>query len=268
MTLRKAWAFIRRDFTEATSYRLAFVFQLFSIVLVVLTFFFISRLLGEAASPYLQQYGGDYFAFALIGLALARYTGVALNSFASNISRAQSTGTLEALLVTQTGASTIILSSSLYTYLWATLDVFVYLVGGALLGVDLSRANVPATLLALGLTTICFSSLGIIAASFIIVFKRGDPVTWLMSNASSLLGGAYFPVSVLPNWLQPLSMLLPTTYALQAIRMALLQGASFAQLSGDLIVLAVFALLLLPASLASFRHAVRRAKIDGSLTHY
>ncbi len=268
MKLRKAWAFVQRDFIEATSYRLAFVFQLFSIVLVVLTFFFISRLLGEAATPYLQQYGGDYFAFVLIGLALARYTGVALSSFASNISRAQSTGTLEALLVTQTGASTIIVSSSLYTYLWATLDVFIYMVGGVLLGVDLSRANVPAAMLALGLTTICFSSLGIIAASFIIVFKRGDPITWLMSNASSLLGGAYFPVSVLPGWLQPLSMLLPTTYALQAMRLALLQGASFSQLSGDLIALAVFALLLLPASLAAFRRAVRQAKIDGSLTHY
>jgi ABC-2 type transport system permease protein len=244
------------------------VFQLASIVLVVLIFFFISRLLGEATTPYLQQYGGDYFAFVLIGLALARYTGVALNGFASNISRAQSTGTLEALLVTQTSASTIILSSSLYTYLWATLDVFIYLLGGVLLGVDLSRANVPVALLVLGLTIVCFSSLGIMAASFIIVFKRGDPITWLMSNASSLLGGAYFPVSVLPAWLQPLSMLLPTTYALEAMRLALLQGASFAQLSGELIVLAVFALLLLPVSLAVFRYAVRRAKVDGSLTHY
>jgi hypothetical protein len=39
-------------------------------------------------------------------------------------------------------------------------------------------------------------------------------------------------------------------------------------LSGELIVLAVFALLLLPVSLAVFRYAVRRAKVDGSLTHY
>ena len=126
----------------------------------------------------------------------------------------------------------------------------------------------PAALLILVLTIITFSSLGIIAASFIMVLKRGDPVTWLFSTLSSLLGGVYYPISVLPPWLQRLSYLLPITYSLRAMRLALLQGYPFTALVPDIAVLVIFSLILLPLSLLTFRYAVHRAKVDGSLTHY
>jgi ABC-type multidrug transport system ATPase subunit/ABC-type multidrug transport system permease subunit len=267
--LNIALAFLRRDFSSEVSYRFSFFLQLFNIFFSVGVFYFISSLLGQAAAPYLTQYGGDYFSFVLIGIAFAGYFGVGLSSFSNSLRQAQTTGTLEAMLSTPTGISEIILSSSLWDYLLTTLRVLVYLVvGAAFLGVNLGSGNYPAALLILVLTVIAFSSLGIIAASFIMVLKRGDPVTWAMGALSSFLGGVYYPVEILPGWLQWISRLLPITYSLQAMRLALLQGASFAVLAPDILALAIFSVVLLPVSLLAFRFAVQRARIDGSLTQY
>ena len=115
-------------------------------------------------------------------IAFAGYFGVGLNSFSGNLREAQTTGTLEAMLMTPTSLRTIILSSSLYDYGFVTIQVFVYLIlGVALFGVELN-GNVPAALAILVLTIVAMTAVGIMAASFIMVLKRGDPVTWLFNS--------------------------------------------------------------------------------------
>jgi ABC-2 type transport system permease protein len=77
-----------------------------------------------------------------------------------------------------------------------------------------------------------------------------------------------YPVSVLPPWLRALGKLLPLTAALEALRGAMLAGASPMALRQPLATLAAFAVLLIPAGVVTFGYALRRARMDGSLTHY
>jgi ABC-2 type transport system permease protein len=261
-------AFLRRDWQMQVSYRFSFVLQFFGVFFNVFVFYFLSLLVGPSATSLLEDYGGDYFAFVLIGLAFSGYFGVGLRSFASNLRDAQTTGTLEAMLLTPTRLSTIILSSGLYDYGYTTIQVIVYLVLGAFLFGAQLNGNVPVALLVLALTIVAMTSMGIIAASFIMVLKRGDPVTWIFNSTSLLLGGVYYPVQILPDWLQSLSLLLPITYSLEAMRQALLNNASLNQLLPEIIALVIFCVLLVPLSLLAFRLAVRRARIEGSLAHY
>ena len=267
--MHRALAFLRRDWRLQLSYRFSFLLQFFGIFFNLLVFYFLSQLVGISAAPYLKPYGGDYFAFVLIGLAFSGYFGVGLNSFAANLREAQTTGTLEAMLMTPTRLSTVIMSSSIYDYGFVTFQVFVYLaLGGLLFGVQLDKGNTPAALVVLVLTIIAMTSLGIIAASFIMVLKRGDPVTLLISSLAILLGGVYYPVQLMPQWLQQLSRLLPITYSLDGMRRALLTDASFQEIMPDIIALAIFGIVLVPVSLLIFRYAVHRAKVDGSLAHF
>ena len=156
-----------------------------------------------------------------------------------------------------------------YTTLFRSVGIYL-LLGGLLFGVDFGDTNVIPALAALLLTVIAFSSLGIISASFIMIFKRGDPIAWLISSTSTLVGGVFYPISILPDWLQKLSYLFPITYSLDAIRLSLLQGYGFAnqEVTRDLAALVVFSVITLPVSLVIFRYAVRRAKKDGSLAYY
>lgn len=262
-------AFLKRDLIQEASYRFSFILQFASIFFSVLIFYFISNLLGEAAAPYLAEYGGDYFAFVLIGIAFLGYFSTGLSSFANSLRHSQTTGTLEAMLTTPTRLSAIILASSIWDYLMTTLRVLVYLaVGLFLMQTGLQGGNYLAAVVVIILTVLVASSLGILSASFIMVFKRGDPIQWGVSTLSILLGGVYFPVAILPPALAWISRLLPITYSLHAMRLALLQDAAWSELIYDFLVLGLFVVGLLPLSLLAFRYAVQRAKMEGSLTHY
>ena len=267
--LRKIWAFMCRDFKLQVSYRLAFLLQFFGILFSVASFYFVALLFGEAAVPHLQQYGGDYFAFVLIGIAFMRYQGTAMGTFAGTIRRGQMMGTLEAMLVSPTRLSTILLASSVWSFAFTSFQVLLYLLLGVLVfGVDLGSANLGAAAVVQILTILAFSSIGVLSASFIMVFKQGDPIQFLFGSVSTLLGGVLYPITVLPNWLQPISYLLPLTYSLSAMRRAILLGDGLGALMTDLLPLALFTAVLLPLSFVAFRYAVRRAKIEGSLTQY
>ena len=101
--LRKPVAFLIRDVREEASYKLAFIMRTAGVFLATFTFFFLSKLIGKATVPYLTAYGGDYFSFVLIGIAFSGYHQVALSGFSRRIREAQMKGTLEAVLLTQTG---------------------------------------------------------------------------------------------------------------------------------------------------------------------
>jgi len=269
VSFRRALSFVERDFKLQVSYRLSFFLQFFGILFTVASFYFVALLFGEAAVPHLQAYGGDYFSFVLVGIAFMRYQGVAMSTFTNTIRSGQMMGTLEAMLVTPTSLATILVSSSLWSFAFTSFHVLVYLLLGVLLfGVDMGNANVLAAVIIQVLTILAFSGIGILSASFTMVFKRGDPINFLMGSVSTLLGGVLYPVTVLPALLQPISYLLPLTYSLRAMRRAILLGDSVQSLVPDILALACFAALLLPLSFVAFRYAVRRAKIEGSLTQY
>jgi ABC-2 type transport system permease protein len=269
LVLRLFWAFLKRDFKTETSYRLAFLFNLTGVVFGTFTFYFVSQLIGDSVAPYLAAYNGDYFSFVLIGIAFAGYFGLGLNSFSQALRQAQTTGTLEAMMMTPTPVPLVIIGSALWSYAYTTFRVLVYLLLGTLfLGLHLGQANYPAAFVSLVLAIIAFASIGIISASIIMIIKRGEPITALFNSFAVLIGGIYYPVEILPNWLEVVSKLLPITYALRAMRLALLNGASWATLAPDLLALATFCIVLFPLSLVAFRYSVERARLEGSLTHF
>jgi ABC-2 type transport system permease protein len=132
----------------------------------------------------------------------------------------------------------------------------------------LGRVNAPGVLAVGFLTVLCFLSVGVLSASFILVYKTGNPFSWVLGTVSGLLGGVVFPVSLLPPWIRWVSSLLPVTYALDGMRKSLLASSAFAEVLPDVAALAVFDAVLLPLSLVAFRLAVRKAKRDGTLSHF
>ncbi|MCL4531754.1 MAG: ABC transporter permease [Actinobacteria bacterium] len=264
-----ARAFIERDFLTNVSYRVSFVMQFAGILFQVAMFYFMAQVFGAAVIPSLQAYGGNYFTFLLIGIAFSSYLWLGLGSFSGSIREGQGSGTLELMLLSPTRLSTILMASSLWGYLFTSFRVLLYLlVGIALFGVRLGNANVPAALAVLLVSVVCFASIGILSASFIMVLKKGDPIVWAFGSLSGLLSGVYYPVGVLPDWLQATSRFLPLTYSLEGMRLALLQGYSIRELLPTLVALLAFAAILLPLGLWSFSLAVRRAKMEGSLAQF
>jgi len=269
LALRKLALLFRRDFAVARSYRAAFVIELFQALFGCAGFYFLSRFVE---SPKLQKSlppGANYFSFALVGIAFFDYLSIALSTFDASLQEARQNGTLENLLVTQTSLPVILAGSSLYPFALMSLRTTIYIGWGAVLfGFPLRGANWLGALLVLGASVLAFSGLGILSASYLLIFKRGNPVNWAILGLSSVLGGMLYPISVLPVWLQYVARLIPVTYSLEGMRAAILGHASTRELLPSIAGLVLFATILLPISFAIFSWALRRTKITGTLTHF
>ena len=267
--LKKPLAFIKKDFLVESSYKLSFLLNVFGVLTSILGYFFIDKLFGHRIVSHLEEFGVNYFSYVLLSMAFFSYAGVGLGSFSHRIRSEQMQGTLEALLLTPTKISTILFSLGLWNLLFATLDMAIYIMLGIFLfKISFANVNILSTLVILFLTIISFSSLGILSASFIMVFKRGNPVGWIINSLEGLIGGVYFPITIMPAWLQFLARFFPITYAIRAIELAVYKGYSILQLNKEIGFLLLFSLLLLPVSLASFKYSLKKAKKNGSLSQY
>jgi len=258
----------RKDFLDQISYRFSFFLEAGGIAFYTLTFYFIAEMFGGGV-PNLERYGGDYFSFVLVGLAFSSFLNISLDTFSTAVRDEQMQGTLEALLATPTSPAAFFLARLLWNFVHSGLHVIGYFILGIVfLSASYSRANASAVPLIVILSLLAFNGLGMISAGFIIAFKRGNPLNILLGFASAFLGGVYFPVEMFPEVLRKAAALVPVTYSLRLMRDACINGAGFRELAPDFIVLAAMCAVLVPCGALFFNWALRRAKRDGSLTHY
>jgi len=266
--IRKLLALFYRDLAIARGYRSAFILDIFEALFAVATFFYLSRFIESPQLARALPEGRNYFAFVLIGFALFDYLGVALDSFDKMLEDALQNRVLEPLLVTRTSLPIMLGGSLLYPFLTAVLRTVIYLAWGVVLfGFSLRDANWLGAILVLIASVLAFSGLGILSASYLLLYKRGNPAKWILMGISALAGGMMYPVSVLPSYLQFIARLLPITYSLDGMRAALLGGASLLQLWSAIIPLLIFAAILLPLSFVVFSWALRRTRVTGTLAH-
>jgi ABC-2 type transport system permease protein len=268
---RRIFAFVARDFRLFVSYRMQFFLRIISILGVVTTLFFVSKIFAGFTDPQFSQWR-DPLATWLTGLAVLNYFMTGFSSLANSIRREQAQGTLESVLLTPINLPTMIVASSAWDFLETTFFSFLYLFfGRVFFGVQF-RGSFFLAVVFLLLTTLVLACLGILSASFALVFKRGDPFSLFLGAGSALFSGVFFPTQLLQTYagskLASISLILPTTHGLDGIRQVLIEGRGFAQVTEPLFILAGFLIVLLPFSLWVFGRAVRRAKREGSLIQY
>lgn len=270
--LRRIKAFVIRDFQLAISYRFEFLIKILWILGITTTFYFISRLAGGSFIDFKYPNWENLLVAWLTGLAMLNYFLVGFSSLSNAIRREQMQGTLESVLLTPINVPTLILSSSAWYYVEATFYSFLYLFFGWFFFNVQYRGNFLLATLFLVLTTMCLACLGILSASFAMVFKRGDPFAILIGVGTALFSGVFFPKEMLTEELgnagTVLSAINPSTHGLQGIRDILIQGKTFAEVQSEFMILLGFLVVLLPFSLWVFSRAVSRAKREGSLIQY
>ncbi len=272
LLLRRIRAFIIRDFQLALSYRVEFFIRLLWILGIVTTFYFISRIFAGFPLAKYEQWQNPLTAW-LTGMAMLNYFLVGFSALANAIRLEQMQGTLESVLLTPINVPTVVVSSSAWAYVDATFNSFLYLFFGWLFFNVQYKGNLLLALSFLILTTLCLASLGILSASFAMVFKRGDPFAILLGAGTALFSGVFYPKEMLQETLgstggKALSYINPSTHGLDGIRGVLIQGKSFAEVQTSFYVLLGFLIVLLPLSLWVFGRSIKRAKREGSLIQY
>lgn len=263
--LRQAWAFVFRDYTLTRRY--------FSWV-VVFTFYAVVNsatvvLIGVAANDRALT------MTLLVGVMLWGFLSVIFQEIANSITYERWEGTLEYTFMAPVSRLIHLAGVSLYATLYSVVRTIV-IVAGLLLfvDVDLSRANWAGVVVVLAVSSAAFVGLGLMAATLPVFSpERGAEATNIFQGILLLVSGIYYPVEVLPRWIQPLSVISPATYALSASRKLVGLGDGSAQSAGaplsacayELTVLTLMGVVMIPLGLYVFGAVERWAKRTGKL---
>jgi ABC-2 type transport system permease protein len=267
-----ALAFVRRELATYVSYRAKLALGLASLLFSLVTFSFLGKVVAAAGPGFVERYGMDYASYAIVGIFVHSLASSGLHSFRSAVRREQLQGTLELLLTTRLPSSVLVALAGLG-------ELFITLVGGAALmlgAAALVGIEVPVSrelLLALALYSCVMCGAGLASAGVVIVVKEGEPVSWAVGGLAGLLGGVYFPVDMLPGWLQTVGRAVPTSHALMLARYGGSAGARAgnscgAGTAGSMAFLAAAAVISVVVGLVVLEWGCRRARRDGTLAHY
>ncbi len=263
--LDKMLAILRRDLLTAIRYRSGFVISVAGAAAELAAFYYLARAIGPSFRPE----GMDYFPFVLLGMGFYTFLIMGINAFLMIVQEAQQTGTLEVMVTTSTPAAMLIFLSALSAFGRNTIQLIFFIGAGLLLSpAPLLNPNITGCALICFLSLLVAFALGILAAALQLAIQKGAALVWLLGSGVWFLTGTLFPVAALPRPLRLISGLIPITYSLDGIRMALLQGASLALLQREIFVLSMFSVILLPLSLLIFSRILRRARLLGTLSFY
>ncbi|WP_287409023.1 ABC transporter permease [Oceanithermus sp.] len=266
--LRPLWAFVFRDFHLTRRY--------FSWV-VVFTFY---ALVNSATIALIGVAAGDerLTLTLVLGVLLWSFLSAMFQEISNSISYERWEGTLEYTFMAPVHRLTHLLGVSLFAVAYSVVRTIVIMVG-LLLFVHLSfaGANLWGVLVVLLVASVAFMGLGLVAAILPVLSpENGAQATNIVQGVLLLVSGIYYPVAVLPAWVQPLAVLSPATYALAAARKLMgldrplteagtLAGAPLSSATHELGVLALMGLVLVPLGLWIFGRVEHWAKRTGKL---
>lgn len=264
--LFQARIFLKRGFTHNSSYRLNFSLSIVNVLVGLITYFFSSKIIGDQKLGIYSDYRAE---FIISGTTLMTFVSVALASYAGSIRSEMFLGTIEHWLLSASSLTRLVFLSTLWEFAWPLVTT---LVTFTLLAVALHAVHFNPdylTVLVFFLLTVAvMSGFGLISAGIIMVSKIGDPLSTAWGVVTSLLSGSLFPVTVLPAWLSAISNGLPTYYAVNGMRGALILHHSLWQESTPALALLAFAIGILPVGILSFRLGFERARAQGTLAQF
>jgi ABC-2 type transport system permease protein len=113
---------------------------------------------------------------------------------------------------------------------------------------------------------VSFVGVGMVTAVLPLISpEKGAQLGFIAQGLLLVVSGVYYPIDVMPGWMQAIATISPATYALHGIRAAVLDGAGVGAVWGDLWPLIVLGVIAIPAGLAVFRAGERYAKRHGKL---
>jgi ABC-2 type transport system permease protein len=232
--MRAALSFAWLDSKALRYYPVNGVLQVIRSFVSVGIWFFVSLFLQDYASVSLDEYGGDFVAYVVVGVLFFQHTGVMLTLPFQSLSTAFWDKRLEVYHSRRNGIWAFIAGRFIWQFAYNTVLMLLTLLV-ALLAADV-RLNatvpvVPAIVFYLVFVLTCFG-FGLIGASnfFRLEVKRGrEPVTWALDVLARIFSGIYYPLTVLPASIRWLTWSLPHTYALRGIRQTMIAGAGFGQ---------------------------------------
>jgi ABC-2 type transport system permease protein len=203
----------------------------------------------------------------LIGTVVWSYLGMLFEILTETVAWERWEGTIEYTFMAPLSRATHLLGMGAFAVLYGLIrTAFLFFAVALFLDLDFPNADFVAAALVLAVSSFAFIGIGMMTAVLPLISpEKGTQLGFIAQGTLLVVSGVYYPVSVLPEWMQALSVISPATYALDGIRKAVLEGAGPAAVWPDIWPLLVIGAVAIPLGLEVFRRGERFAKRHGRL---
>jgi len=225
-----------------------------------LTIVFISR--GVDLTPAARN---ELATKLLVGGVIWAFLGIIFEIVTETVAWERWEGTIEYTFMAPVSRPVHLIGMGIYAVLYGLVRaaaIFVAVV--AFIGIHLPHANYGAAVALLAIASISFIGVGMMTAVLPLISpEKGTQLGFVAQGLMLVVSGVYYPVSVLPSWMQWIAKISPATYALRGNRKQILEGSGLAW--ADVWPLLVIGALSIPIGLLVFRAGERYAKKHGKL---
>jgi len=262
--LNLTWAFVER---QTNLWKRYWAWELVWLVYGVVNTLAITFIAEEATAAGLTSDTNSLVLFLLLGTLVWAYLSAVLDDTSLVITWERWEGTIEHTLMAPVPRALHLIGMSVFGVMHAVVrTMLIFLIAIPFFTVDLDQANWIAAASVLAVGSVSVAGLGILAGVLPLLYpERGTQMSFMFQAIILLVSGVYYSVEVLPAWLQVFSYISPATYLLDGIRAAIIDGEGLSGVWDELVILAVFGILLVPGSIAVFAIAERYAKKTGQL---
>ena len=203
----------------------------------------------------------------LIGAVVWAYLGIIFEFLTETVAWERWEGTIEYTFMAPLSRAVHLLGMGVFGVLYGVLrTAALFLVVALFFGLSFPDANFGAALLLLAVASVSFVGVGMVTAVLPLISpEKGAQLGFVAQGLLLVVSGVYYPVEIMPGWMQAIATISPATYALHGIRATVLDGAGAGAVWGDLWPLVVLGIVAIPAGLAVFRAGERYAKRHGKL---
>ena len=262
---KASYAFIERNFNIVKRY---WAWELVWLVYGIVNSLSVSFIgVGMGALGATEAQSQNMVIYLAIGTIVWRYLSVIFYWVTDVIGIERWEGTIEYTLMAPIQRLTHMLGQTSFAVVYSMLHTIVILVATLLFfNITLTNANLVTPFVVLLAGSFSFIGFSIVGSVLPLLFpERGSQMTHVIIALLLLISGVYYPVSVLPQWMQTLSLISPATYVLEGVRAGLLEGATVQQVWAQIWPLLIIGAVTLPLGLKIFNWAERYAKRTGKL---
>jgi ABC-2 type transport system permease protein len=205
--------------------------------------------------------------YLLVGAVLWAYLGIIFEFLTETVAWERWEGTIEYTFMAPLRRSAHLAGMGVFAVLYGLVRaVLLFLVVAAFFDLELPTVDPVAALVVVLVASVSFVGIGMMTAVLPLISpEKGAQLGFVAQGILLVVSGVYYPVEVLPGWMQAVATISPATYALDGTRAAILDGAGIADLGSELLTLVVIGVVAVPAGLALFGAGERYAKRHGKL---
>jgi ABC-2 type transport system permease protein len=201
----------------------------------------------------------------LVGAVIWAFLGIIFEFVTETVAWERWEGTIEYTFMAPVSRSMHLFGMGAFAVLYGLIRATIlFFVVASFIGIHMPIANFGAAFALLAIASFSFIGIGMMTSVLPLISpEKGAQLGFVMQGMMLVVSGVYYPVSVMPHWMQAIAKISPATYALRGDRASIVDGAGLAW--ANVWPLLIIAVVAIPLGLAIFKRGERYAKKHGKL---